>query len=171
MQGLSRKHLVALVAAWVGVAGVLRGQEPRGRERLSLSVGAIDVGRSQEATELGVELLFRPVKWELQPIAGAHVTTDQAFFVLVGLRRPVPFGGRRQWAFVPSFAVSYYEDGKGKELGYPIEFRSGGDLLRKVGPDSWLGIGFYHLSNSALGRLNPGTNALLLRWVLNPHKR
>lgn len=128
------------------------------------SVGAIDVFRDFEAVEAGVELQWAPRRWGLVPHAGVHGTADESFYAFVGLRRPFAFAKR--WYVEPSFAFSLYERGEGKELGGPIEFRSGIELGRTLEKGPRLGLGFFHLSNSSIYDLNPGTNSLLLRVVL-----
>ena len=62
--------------------------------------------------------------------------------------------------------MSLYERGEGKELGGPIEFRSGLDIQRRLDGGTKIGLGIYHLSNCCIYDLNPGTNSLLLRIVL-----
>ena len=60
----------------------------------------------------------------------------------------------------PGFAAGWYNQGSGKDLGYPVEFRSGIELSYQF--DDWrrLGIHFYHLSNASIGHRNPGEESL-----------
>jgi hypothetical protein len=139
-----------------------QAQEGRG---WSASLGVIDFTRSQQAVELGIDHRWSEWRWRLRPIAGVHVTADESIFGYVGLRRSYRLGDSR-WSFVPSFAVSVYERGNGKDLGHDIEFRSGADLLFDLPMGGRAGIGFYHLSNGTLSDENPGTNSLLLRYQL-----
>jgi lipid A 3-O-deacylase len=125
----------------------------------------IDFTRSQEAVELGIAHRWREWKWGLRPVAGVHVTADESYFGYLGLRRSFRLGEGR-WSAVPSFAVSLYEKGDGKDLGNTLEFRSGLDLLYALPMGGKVGVGFYHLSNASISDDNPGTNSLLLRYLL-----
>lgn len=125
----------------------------------------IDFSRQKEAFELGFDVRFAALRWGLVPHAGAHGTVDETFYAYGGLRRPFALAQGR-WIVEPSFAIGLYERGDGKELGGAIEFRSGIDVLLRGDRTGWIGLGFYHLSNSSIYHLNPGTNSLLLRWLL-----
>jgi hypothetical protein len=136
----------------------------------SASLGVIDFARSREEVEIGITHRWRQWRWGLRPIAGFHVTLDETIFGYVGMQRPFRLGDSR-WSFTPSLSVTLYEDGEGKDLGGPIEFRSGADLLRDLPMGGRVGIGFYHLSNAVIYDRNPGTNSLLLRYQLPPRFR
>ncbi|MCZ6727505.1 MAG: acyloxyacyl hydrolase, partial [Acidobacteria bacterium] len=64
----------------------------------------------------------------------------------------------------PNFAVSLYEQGDGKDLGHEIEFRSGLELACSHRGGSSLGLEFYHISNSSISDVNPGSNSLLVYY-------
>ncbi len=130
---------------------------------LSLSAGAIDVGKEREAAEVGVEHRFR-ADWcrGLGPHIGALMTTDESFYVYIGADRRFEIG--RSWFLDSSLAMGFYEDGNGKDLGGALEFRSGISVGRRLRDGSRVGIGFFHLSNSSYYRRNPGANSLLFRW-------
>ncbi len=136
--------------------------------QVGFSLGVIDFSRDNEAVELGVDVGFGRWRWGLVPHAGVHATADESYYGYFGVRRPFELGGSGAWLVAPSLAVSLYERGKGKELGGPLEFRSGIELLRRWRTGGTIGLGFYHLSNSSLYDLNPGTNSLLLRIQLPP---
>jgi hypothetical protein len=148
-----------LLASLLGVGGA------SAQERFSLSLGAIDAERDREAWELGFELNLPRQRWGFVPQVGAHVTSDESFFVLAAARRPIRLG-ESGWSLEPSLGVTYYEKGDGKDLGHELEFRSGVDLLRRLPKWGLVGLGVYHLSNARLADHNPGTNSLLLRWLL-----
>lgn len=139
--------------------------------RLAVYAGAYDVGDYEADTaEVGLECQLRPV-WTgrlpgrvgLRPIVGLAGTTDRAAWVYAGLRADVEAGPA--WRVSPSFAVSLFDDGDGKELGGPVEFRSGLEISYLVGAVSRLGVTFHHLSNADLYDDNPGSNSLLLTWT------
>jgi lipid A 3-O-deacylase len=129
-----------------------------------LSLGLTDVTRHHEALEGVVEHYFSEFsRLRLQPLAGAAVTADGAYYAFVGLRRPISI---ERWQLVPSFSVAGYEQGDGKNLGGTLEFRSGLDLMYELRAGARIGVGFYHLSNARIYKVNPGTNSLLIRLVL-----
>lgn len=169
MRHVRRVPIAVLLFALLsgGIASAAAAEEGGG---WSASLGVIDVGRSRETVELGITHRWRERKWGLKPIAGVHVTADEAIFGYAGLRRPFRLGHSR-WTFTPSFAIGLFEEGDGKDLGGLIEFRSGGDLLFDLPMGGRVGVGFYHLSNGTLYDDNPGTNSILLRYQLPPRLR
>jgi hypothetical protein len=62
--------------------------------------------------------------------------------------------------FSLNFAAGYYNKGNGKDLGCPLEFRSGIALSYKFKSNKRIGSHFYHISNASLRRKNPGTECL-----------
>ncbi len=71
--------------------------------------------------------------------------------------------------FSPSFCPGIYIKGKGKNLGYPIEFRSSFEVAYEFENHVRLGTQFWHISNASLGKKNPGVNAwtVFLAFPLN----
>ncbi len=130
---------------------------------ISVSVGAFDFGKGQEAFEAGVEHRFRgDLCLGIGFHAGALVTADSSLYVYAGLDRRFELGGG--WFLNPSLAAGHHEAGDGKDLGGALEFRSGIVLGRRLAGGSSLGLGFFHLSNSSYYRRNPGANSLVVRW-------
>jgi hypothetical protein len=97
---------------------------------------------------------------EFRPLVGLMATIQGSIYVYAGLNFDLLFFDHL--LFAPGFAAGYFSKGRGKDLGYPIEFRSGVELAWQF--DDWhrLGIHFYHLSNASLGRRNPGEESLVL---------
>ena len=135
---------------------------------LSLYAGAFDVGDFEyDVGEVGLEVRGAP-RWRgrlperlsLRPMAGAAGTTDGAAWIYAGLR--ADWQAATRWVVSPSFGVSLFEEGDGKELGGPVEFRSAIEAARRVGDRLHLGLAFYHLSNADLYDDNPGSNSLVL---------
>ncbi|MEN9654968.1 MAG: hypothetical protein RL235_1080 [Chlamydiota bacterium] len=81
-------------------------------------------------------------------------------YLYAGLNFDFLLGGRL--AFAPGFAAGYYWAGSGKNLGYPIEFRSGIELAWQFADAERIGVHFYHLSNASIGKRNPGEESLVL---------
>lgn len=68
----------------------------------------------------------------------------------------------RHIVIAPSFMPGLYIKGSGRNLGYPIEFRSCFDLAYEWNCGWRLGVQVFHISNASLGRRNPGMNVHLL---------
>ena len=66
----------------------------------------------------------------------------------------------------PSLAVGHYHQGKGKDLGHLIEFRSSIELSYQLKNQSRIGALFCHLSNASLRVHNPGTECFMLFFAL-----
>ena len=63
---------------------------------------------------------------------------------------------------VPSFAPGIYSQGNGKNLGYPLEFRTSFELGYQFDSGWRLTGQYYHISNATLGSINPGIEGALL---------
>lgn len=68
--------------------------------------------------------------------------------------------------FAPGFAAGYYWQGGGKDLGFPLEFRSGIELGWQFSDQRRIGFHFYHLSNASIGKKNPGEESLVFYYDL-----
>lgn len=149
-------------------------QEPGGPSRPALTEVALWAGRfdafeTTATNEAGVELRYRPfwrgtspIAWRLEPAWGAMATDRHAAYLWTGLRLELALG--RRWRLVPQTGVGLYRHGDDKDLGGPVEFRSGLELDLAVGAHQDLGLVFYHLSNAVLYDLNPGEESLVLAW-------
>lgn len=135
---------------------------------LSFAIGAYDFYRPKHrCCEFEIEYKFN-VKWmkppnkyvHFRPIVGAMATTKGSFYAYLGLNFDILFFDHL--LFAPGFAAGYYAAGGGKNLGYPLEFRSGIELAWQFCDWHRLGIHFYHLSNASIGRKNPGEESLVL---------
>lgn len=135
---------------------------------LSFATGAFDFYRVKNRTwEFDAEYKFHvrwmksPYRWlEFRPLLGLMATARGSAYVYAGLNFDILFFDHLLIA--PGFAAGYYARGGGKNLGYPLEFRSGIELGWLFDNEYRLGVHFYHLSNASLGHKNPGEESLLL---------
>ena len=67
------------------------------------------------------ELFIEADHGRFSPITGAFITAKNAFYVYTGVQAEYQFGSL---AITPSFAPGYYNAGSGKDLGYPLEFKT-----------------------------------------------
>jgi lipid A 3-O-deacylase len=124
--------------------------------------------------ETGWEARFAPrrFRWaprfvaRLSPTLGAMATSQGALYVYGGFHFDLPVG--ESWRVSPQWAAGlYYRDG-GRNLGGPLEFRSGIELSRHLGARSRLGVMLYHLSNGGIYGYNPGSESLVLTYTARP---
>lgn len=167
-----RVVLVALVAL-LGLLLAAPAALGDGVEEWSLSAGVFDVGKSRETGQAGVEARFRTFhlgfgafELPVEPAVGVFVNGDEAAYVGSTLRVPLaeiwPDGWPRGWRVVPYTGVGLYDDGESKDLGGPVEFRSGVEVSWRAGERWWIGVDFYHLSNAVIYDRNPGAESLVL---------
>lgn len=171
---MGRRWVISLVLATAsqlpGTVPAAAAAEPGG---LAIAAGSFDLfdARSdsfQASVELRLEPLryrppiFRGVASRLVPTVGLAGTRQGSVWVYGALRLELELAPR--WTLTPSFGLSVYDAGVGKDLGGPVEFRSAIDIAYRLASGVEVGLSFYHLSNSHLYELNPGAESLLVTW-------
>ncbi len=132
------------------------------------ALGAFDFYREKHRTfELDLEYKFHlkcltsPFQvLEFRPLVGVMANAGGSGYLYLGIDFDLLFFDHL--LISPGFAAGYYWQAEGKNLGYPIEFRSGVELGWQFTDFRRLGVHFYHLSNASLGRRNPGEESLVL---------
>jgi lipid A 3-O-deacylase len=128
---------------------------------LSFGTGWFDfVQKRDPAMEACVEYSAGSAARPLRGIVVAAMTEDGATFLGVGIGYELKLGHR--WILTPSFTPGYYHEGKGKDLGYPLQFRSQLELGYEFGRGYRVLVAVSHSSNAGLGRGNPGQETLTL---------
>lgn len=151
-----------VVLAIAAPPGSLAAGEPIG---WTIYGGRWGVGKDGETSELGAEVR-RPIgDRRLDLVGGVAATADEALWGYAGVSSG--FDLRDGWEVRPGFAVSVFEEGDGKDLGGPIEFRTSLELSYRVGPRMRIGLLVYHLSNGGIYDLNPGANSVVLTFGLH----
>lgn len=125
------------------------------------SAGTAETWSLRLEHRFGGTLAWQPLHGlTLRPWAAAEVNGDAAVWAggggLLDLRTgPV--------VLTASVGAGLYRHGKGKDLGYPLEFRSGLEA-GWVFEEGWrLSAGYYHMSNAEIRPDdNPGQNSLFL---------
>ena len=108
------------------------------------------------------ELFRKSFIGKLSPITGAFLTEKNAFYLYTGVQAEYDIGFL---SITPSFAPGYYNYGNGKDLGYPLEFKSEIQVSFDVGESSHLGMSYNHISNASLGSKNPGANSYMFNFL------
>ena len=145
-------------------------QAVRQCDLFSVSTGIFDVMRERHRTwEFSLEYKFHCPKFkspfrfmEFRPLIGAMATIEGTTYLYGGINFDLfPCD---QIVIAPGFAAGWYRAGNGKDLGYPLEFRTGVELAWQFEDASRLGVHFYHLSNASLGNRNPGEESFVLYY-------
>lgn len=137
---------------------------------ISFAGGVYDILRPKHQTaEIEIEYKFHVRKWtspfdflEFVPLVGVMATVRGSGYLYAGLN--FDFLILERVVLSPGFAAGYYWQGGGKDLGFPLEFRSGVELGWQFADFRRLGVHFYHLSNASLGRRNPGEESFVIYY-------
>ncbi len=150
---------------FVSIGGVCATQPPN---YLSFAAGSYDLYRERHRTfecemeyKFWLHFLKSPTRnFEFRPLFGVMATAEGSLYAYFGINFDFIFFDRI--VIAPGFAGGYFVPGHGKNLGYPIEFKTGVELAWQFSGWHRLGVHFYHLSNAGLGRRNPGEESLVL---------
>ena len=135
---------------------------------LNIFTGMFDFSDDNQASGiLGLqhqnEDLFRnSFLGKLSPITGGFLTENNAFYLYTGIQAEYDLG---LITITPSFAPGYYEYGDGKDLGYPLEFKSEVQMSLNLSEDTKFGMSYNHISNASLGSKNPGANSYMFNFL------
>lgn len=115
-------------------------------------------GSSEPAAESRIEYRSGHQLWMFKPFGGMMASSNGVLHGYVGLL--IDFYLPANLVFTPSFAPGLYHPGRGKDLGFPLEFRSQIELSYRFITGMRIGVGVNHISNARLGRINPGIEAV-----------
>ena len=99
---------------------------------------------------------------KISPITGGFLTEKNAFYLYTGIQAEYEMG---PLTITPSFAPGYYNYGNGKDLGYPLEFKSEVQVSLGLSDTTHLGMSYNHISNASLGTKNPGANSYMFNFL------
>ena len=108
------------------------------------------------------ELFRESFLGKLTPITGGFYTEKNAFYIYTGAQAEYNIGFL---SITPSFAPGYYNYGDGKDLGYPLEFKSEVQMSFDISDSSKFGMSYNHISNASLGTKNPGANSYMINFL------
>ncbi len=144
-------------------------------DQVSFYSGVFDLMRERHRTfEFGVEYKFFP-SWgsplhfmAFRPLLGVMANALKSTYLYGGI--DFDLFASDHFVITPGFAAGWYSAGDGKNLGYPLEFRSCLETAWQFNDQGRLGVMFYHISNAGLGSRNPGEESLVLFYDI-PIKR
>ena len=120
----------------------------------------IDKEGDDKATLYGFEhnspVLFRDTfVGKFSPITGGFITNKSSVYLYTGVQVQYDLGPLK---IIPSFTPGFYDEGKGKDLGMALEFKSAIKLSFDIFKDSKIGYSYSHISNNDWGSINPGVD-------------
>lgn len=143
------------------VAVVAAGSLEAAISYISIGAGMFDISRAHPQTQIQLEYRSGYRFWVAgMPFAGVMSTMRGSAYLFGGVAADLVMGGCI--SFIPSFAVGLYTKGGGKNLYYPLEFRSAIEGCYIFKNKMRLGLQFSHISNANLGHHNPGEESLIL---------
>ncbi|MBF91717.1 MAG: hypothetical protein CMP34_02795 [Rickettsiales bacterium] len=145
-------------------------------ERYGVPGGVFQSANSRDSIAYNLEFFPKP-KYKLfgliQPQFGFIGTHQESFYSYFGLGMDIFVGKKKEFILHPSLAIGYLAgDQNDIQLGHPIEFKSGLDLMYRFRNGVRVGAGLYHVSNAALGghpthgTRNPGVEILMLKYQI-----
>jgi hypothetical protein len=108
----------------------------------------------------GIEVRGGSFWWDLHVISGALAASDGNSFFYLGVIADVPLFNVVH--VILSFAPGLSSSGTDHYLGFPLIFRSTGEVAFAVTKDVRLGTSFSHMSNGKLAHSNTGVETLSL---------
>ncbi|MEM7051746.1 MAG: acyloxyacyl hydrolase [Acidobacteriota bacterium] len=158
---------VLLCAATLLLTAVSASAQVFEPSELVVSAGVFNVLNDERDNEVGVELRLGTFELPLGrhriPLGvqfGAMATEESAYYIYGSFR--YDWWLSQRWRLTPFLGGGIYSAGDGKDLGGPVEFRSGLELSVGLTERSRLGLSFYHLSNGVLYDSNPGAESLVV---------
>ncbi len=136
--------------------------------KLNIFTGMFDFSDDTQASGiLGLqhqneELYRKSFLGNLSPITGGFLTAKNAFYLYSGVQAEYDLGFL---TITPSFAPGYYNYGDGKDLGYPLEFKSEIQMTFNLSDSTHLGMSYNHISNASLRSKNPGANSYMFNFL------
>ncbi len=131
----------------------------------SIGAGTWDTLRPKERMlQFQVEYKWSACWHGIQPLACLMFTEKGSVYFCFGACYDIPIW--KYFYLTPSFAPGVYFKNGGKELGFPLEFRSSIAFSAEFRNCHRIGAQFYHISNASLGFKNPGEESLVIFYSI-----
>jgi lipid A 3-O-deacylase len=151
-----------LALALLAAAPAARADDP---DLLSIAGGAYNVLHNSKEAQLRAEYRFSYRFLDIiRPVVGTLYTNKRSFFGYAGFRFDAEIG--RHIVIMPEATMGYWNQGAGKNLGGPFEFKTGGEFAWRFDDYSRIGVLFDHISNAGIYRKNPGVESALLVYSI-----
>lgn len=160
---------------WIGGLGAaclaltLIARPPAARaddpDLVAVGAGAYNVLHDNKEAQLRLEYRFSYRFLSIiRPVVGVLATDKRTFYGYGGFRFDAEIG--QHVVIMPEAVVGYWNRGSGKDLGGPIEFKTGGEFAWRFDDYSRIGFLFDHISNAGIYRTNPGVESALLVYSI-----
>ena len=166
-----RKMILSIVIALLAVCSVnfvSTADEISNETEFNVFAGMFDFSDVKQKSALfglqhqNEDLFRKSFLGKLSPVTGGFMTEKNAFYLYTGVQVEYELGILK---ITPSFAPGYYNYGDGKDLGYPLEFKSEIQMSLDLSDTSQLGMSYNHISNASLGTKNPGANSYMFNFL------
>ena len=166
-----RKMILSIVIALLAVCSVnfvSTADEISNETEFNVFAGMFDFSDVKQKSALfglqhqNEDLFRKSFLGKLSPITGGFMTEKNAFYLYTGIQAEYELGILK---ITPSFAPGYYNYGDGKDLGYPLEFKSEIQMSLDLSDTTQLGMSYNHISNASLGTKNPGANSYMFNFL------
>ena len=128
---------------------------------ITVGAGKYDVLHNQNGSaEFRLEYRQANIWKKLYPSWSAMTNTEGAAYGVFSLNYEINLTPKI--LLTPFTGAGLYAKGNSKDLGGPIEFRSGLELAYELDNDYRVGVNFSHMSNASIYEHNPGVEALVL---------
>jgi hypothetical protein len=131
---------------------------------LMLGPGVFDVDKNHARYMEQAEYRWAVSVKNLRPLAALFVATEGNCFLCGGVGYDI-FMGKRM-VLTPSFSPGIYFHAAGKNLGFPLNFRSAMDLAYEFSDGARIGAQFNHISNAHILFKNPGADSLYIFYAI-----
>ncbi len=165
------KNICYIIVVFLFLSSPVKAEENKkflGTHELNFFSGIFDFSDDKKkSTIFGIQhqdenLIRDSFLGTLSPITGLMFTADNVVYIYTGVQAQYKIGNLN---IVPSLTPGYYSQGDGKDLGYPIEFKSELQLSFDILSNTELGFSYNHLSNASLGDKNPGANSYMFNFL------
>ncbi|MBL4661360.1 MAG: acyloxyacyl hydrolase [Alcanivoracaceae bacterium] len=138
---------------------------------LNLTAGKIGVLDSapKKANRYGIEYRAKKItKWNIIPAYGYTWSVNGSKYIYSDLKYDWNF--KNNLVFTLSLGTGLFDNNNSIDLGHAIEFRSGFELTYRFEQGYRLGLAAYHLSNSRISSKNPGTESIVVSFLMPLNK-
>ncbi len=161
-----RKIFLILIGSWLAFSSTVQADAKR-PALVSLGVGVFNIVRPNHRTvQYQIEYKWENCYYYIQPFVSFFITNERSTYFCAGACADIFL--YKNIVLTPSFAPGIYVRGKGKDLGFPLEFRSCLALSYQFKNCTRFGAQFYHISNASLGHRNPGEESLIFFFSFPP---
>lgn len=158
-----KKFIVTFIFVLSLSQAVYAGKEP-GPSHLMVGPGLFDVDRTHPKFMSQIEYRWEVNCHHIRPLAAITMSTDTNFYVCGGIGYDIFL--TKWFVLTPTFAPGLYHQGRGKKLGFPLNFRSGLEAAFIFPNKGRFGAQFNHISNAHMLHKNPGANSLFIFYAI-----